>query len=347
MKIIILSPSNNVVGGVERFSQYLKKIFIEDGHEVKIIYPIPDKITKLFSLIGLHAPYLGLRLGQIAKKEGFDILVTNGLLGWNLKNKKIINVQHGTFVASAERIDKGRNWMKWFIKKYIWGYFEMLAAQRASQVVAVSKETARFVSSFYRISNVRVVYNTIDFDLFKKQEKSSARKRFGFSESEKLLLFVGRFEYGKGSDVLISLMAKLNKNDWKLILASDSAVEANSIVSLKNVPYSDLPFLYSACDFFVFPSRHEGASLALVEAMSCEVPFLATNVGSVPEIIEEDLAFKKFVFDLSNFAKKAEDVILQEEIDLAKGTKARELALKIFSYKQFKEGYLQILKELL
>ena len=44
---------------------------------------------------------------------------------------------------------------------------------------------------------------------------------------------------------------------------------------------------YPACDVFVLPSEYEAFGLVLLEAMSCEKPCVATNVGGVPEVVED------------------------------------------------------------
>ena len=46
-----------------------------------------------------------------------------------------------------------------------------------------------------------------------------------------------------------------------------------------------LPCYYNACDIFAFPSLYEPAGLAVCEAMSCELPVVASRVGGIPEIV--------------------------------------------------------------
>ncbi len=345
MKILILSPSNNIVGGVEHFSDYLKKVYIEAGHEVHIINGINNSpIKRIFSLIGMGAPYLGWKIGKIAGKENFDLLVTNGFLGWNIKKGHIINVQHGTFAASADRIDKGVNNFKWFIKKYIWGYFEKIAAKRAGIVVAVSVETSIAVKKYYGIKDVKVIDNTIDFNQFTKRDKILSRQKFSLPEDIKLILFVGRFEYGKGADIISDMLSDIIKNDCNIVVASNNIINLPGIISLNNIKYLDLPFLYSACDIFIFPSRHEGCSLALIEAMGCEIPFLTTNVGSVSEIIAKDPSFSNWVSSLDNFKEKLLNIINTNEDN---NINERLLAKNLFSYESFSNSYLTVLNELI
>lgn len=56
------------------------------------------------------------------------------------------------------------------------------------------------------------------------------------------------------------------------------------ILFLGRVPYEDLPYLYSACKLFVYPSTCESFGMTLVEAMACGAPILASHSEPMPEI---------------------------------------------------------------
>ena len=50
----------------------------------------------------------------------------------------------------------------------------------------------------------------------------------------------------------------------------------------------ELPFYYNSADFFILPSKSgEGLPLVSLEAMSCGLPIIATNVGGIEEIMEK------------------------------------------------------------
>ncbi len=51
------------------------------------------------------------------------------------------------------------------------------------------------------------------------------------------------------------------------------------------VPLEDLPALYSAAQFAVYPSLYEGFGLPPVEAMACGTPVICTDAGSLPEVV--------------------------------------------------------------
>ena len=281
MKIFILSTTKESTGGVERFSAYLKDGVISLGHTADIIsfedLSVGQKrIVKWSRFAGLYQPTLGFFLGKIASKKDFDVCVTNGMLGWNMVNKNTVNIQHGTFARSADRIDRGRNFFKFFIKKYIWGHFEELAGKRANVCVAVSKEVKESVEKYYHIENCIVVQNATDTSFFKPDDKNESRKKMGLPLDIPICIFVGRFEIAKGKHILEKIQSHMKSIGGQLIVAERYSQE-------------ELSMLYTASDVFALPSLHEGCSYALLDAMSCGLPFVASPVGLVKEFVESSI----------------------------------------------------------
>ena len=56
------------------------------------------------------------------------------------------------------------------------------------------------------------------------------------------------------------------------------------VVATGYVQDKDLPSIYSAADFMVFPSLHEGFGLPIIEAMACGVPVISSSAASLPEV---------------------------------------------------------------
>ncbi|MDQ3076066.1 MAG: glycosyltransferase family 4 protein [bacterium] len=338
MKVVILSPSNKSVGGVERFSLHLKKVYQDAGHEVLVLSAEPSATWfRFFRLLGLHAPSLGWVVGNCAKKEGFDVLVTNGLLGWNVKKRLSINIEHGTFAASADRIDKGRNTIKWFIKKYIWGNFEMLAAKRATHVVAVSEETKESVKKYYSVDSVDVINNGVDGEFFNKKDKVACRKQLGLPLDKNILLFVGRFEYAKGK-VILEEVKRYGESQGMLFVVAE------------NYSPEELVLLYNASDVFIFPSIHEGCSLALLEAMTCGLPFLASPVGIVPELEKEGLFRDCIVVEQSGdaYINKLKSILTLSNTEKEQLSKSiRNYTMENYSFERFNDRHLLLLKSIM
>jgi glycosyltransferase involved in cell wall biosynthesis len=170
---------------------------------------------------------------------------------------------------------------------------------RADGVVAVSRDLADEVIRFgARPDRVRVVYNGIDSAVFHPGSRADARMKLGLSQEARILLFVGSLVPVKGLDVLLDACARLRaagehfqccvlgEGPLKAELvkrAADLGI-ADAVSFLGARPHAQLGDWYRAASVFVLPSRSEGVPGVLMEAISCGVPFVATQVGGTPEV---------------------------------------------------------------
>lgn len=354
-KIIICSPSkNNIVGGVERFCYLLKDVLVNNNFNVEIVSKedIENNIFwKLFKRIkGLDLIILGYLLGKLANKLKPDLVITNGLYGFSTKIKSI-NIEHGTFAGASDKIDK--NIFKKIIRKYIWGYFEKLAVQKAIKVVAVSKYTEDLVKKYYKRKDIEVILNGVDINLFSKKDKFESRKIFNLPQDRKLILFVGRLSYEKSPEIIYELAKKFEKDDIFFVFATDRVLNWNlkNTIFLLNVDYQKLPFLYSACDVFILPSKHEGFAFTLIEAMSCELPFVISSVGGYYEILEEIPQFENFILrdlDILKWYDKINYILNLKENELNQIKKLeRSFVTHNCSLEFFNKTYINLVNQIL
>ena len=157
-------------------------------------------------------------------------------------------------------------------------------------------------------SNIRVIHNGINSQLFSPNE-----------EEENLILWVGRFLSGKGVEYLIEAFSILSKNHsgLKLLLVGDGPQKRGILekavnlgvrdkISIKNfVPNEEMPTIYRGSKVFVLPSLSEGVPRTILEAMSCEVPVVSTDL---PQI-------RNLVSDCGFLVPKKNPVALAEAID--------------------------------
>jgi glycosyltransferase involved in cell wall biosynthesis len=173
------------------------------------------------------------------------------------------------------------------------------ALRRADRVVAVSRDLARRVIDLGADpSRVHVVYNGVDEQVFHPGGRGPARARLGLDPRRPLLLYVGNLLPVKGPDVLIEACARLTAGgrDFDLHVigrgpsreplgrqAAESGIHGR--VHFHGVVAHDgLPDWFRAADFLVLPSRSEGVPNVLLEASACGTPFVASDVGGVPEV---------------------------------------------------------------
>jgi len=79
------------------------------------------------------------------------------------------------------------------------------------------------------------------------------------------------------------------------------------------IELNHMPYLYSACELFVYPSFYEGFGLPPIEAMACRVPVIASNVTSIPEVIG-DAAVLVDPYDIIDIAEGMRKVLCDDSL---------------------------------
>jgi glycosyltransferase involved in cell wall biosynthesis len=139
----------------------------------------------------------------------------------------------------------------------------------------------------------------LDTDLF-KPGSSQERQQLGWTNEEWVIGYVGRLAYVKGIDLLTEAFKKLRTSipHARLLVIGTGEEEGKLRAGLKeelagrlvhmeaDVPHERLADWYRAMDLFVMPSRYENHSNAVLEALACGVPFLGSNVGGNPRLVE-------------------------------------------------------------
>ncbi|HYX30543.1 MAG TPA: glycosyltransferase [Pyrinomonadaceae bacterium] len=176
---------------------------------------------------------------------------------------------------------------------------------KADRVVTVCHAFARELAKSTKISEENIVarHNAIrvrprPIDA----EANELKVRLGISENDRLVLSVGRLSKEKAHADLIEAYKRLVANNSelkvKLVIVGDgperfaleNAVGASGLndrITFAGHTGDVQPF-YAAADVFVLPSHSEGSPNVLLEAMAARVPVVATAVGGVPEIVEDE-----------------------------------------------------------
>jgi teichuronic acid biosynthesis glycosyltransferase TuaC len=144
--------------------------------------------------------------------------------------------------------------------------------QLADAVIVQSKEMAKHLK---REEGVYIIPHEVDFETFRPVEREYARAILGLEPYRKYLLFaanpgipVKRFPLAK------AIAQRLSQ--W------DPAVE---LLVVYTETQDRLALYMSACDALVFPSFQEGSPNIVKQAMACNLPIVATDVGDVREVV--------------------------------------------------------------
>jgi glycosyltransferase involved in cell wall biosynthesis len=131
------------------------------------------------------------------------------------------------------------------------------------------------------------------------ESKSVVRKEIALEDSQTYILFVGRMTSIKRPDRLLDAINELVKRkvDIRVLAAGDGELldGLRDRASKEDLPVtflgwrSDIPKLIAASDIAVLTSDNEAVPLTLIEASMAGLPLVSTNVGSVSDVLVNDL----------------------------------------------------------
>lgn len=313
-------------------------------------------ISPLNDLISLF------RVIRCLKKENPDILHLHGakagalgrlaavILGIKLV---IYNPHGGSFHLIADRASRFPRLV------------ERMLAFSTTSYIAVSEFARRQIkeSTGVNSSRIRVIYNGIDSIQHKVETTDSSILFSGFEIPKEafLVLYPALFMEAKGHlDFLESIRrsGKRFERNVIVLLAGFGPLEdkiESQISELRLKEHfrligfrRDLPVWYSLCDLVILPSRNEVFGYVLLEAMCYAKPVLATNAGSIPEIIQHgqngelvDLNDLSQLVDRINFYSNNRRLLFEM------GRRAHDIALTCFSKEKMLKATENLYQELL
>ena len=218
---------------------------------------------------------------------------------------------------------------------------ERINLRRADVATAVSHDTAAAVASTGVVSRVHVIHNGVDLSgPLRPAPRSVPNRPFR-------LLFVGSLSRRKGVDLLPPIMKRLG-NGFELLYTAPARGRPPPLPpNCRAVPRAGKPealaALYRSADALLFPSRREGAPLAVLEAMACGLPVLASRASSLPEIVEHGVCgFLCLPEDPASFAHAAEQLASSPDLWREMRHAARDVIERRFGLQQAIDAYLSI-----
>lgn len=178
-------------------------------------------------------------------------------------------------------------------KRLIYAAAERLAGKLATRIITVSEYDRRLCEKYSVIptSKLVTIQNGIpDIEIIPKRQDEHALIR---------LIMVARMEVPKNQSFLLHALAGIEEMNWCLDLVGDGPKFAeiqNTVASLgldNKVKLlgerKDVASLLSQSHVFILTSNWEGLPLSILEAMRAGLPVVASNVGGIPELVEEDV----------------------------------------------------------
>lgn len=276
---------------------------IKRGHEVTIMAKKRYWFTKArenlngIDLVRLHAPFrwleIWIRLLTTHKSiDTFYILGKPDFAVWAILYAKIFRKRVVmALTGKAELFVREDNWRNKVFTKC--DHYLALSREIHDGFV----ERAKIPSD--RITILGQGIATAKFPRLSVVEKQELRQQYGFAKDSKILLFCARVVLDKGIDVVMRIWPRLHEEfpEGRLVVVGGGqnnlleklkilAAECDESITVAGEVDSPVPY-YQISDVYIFPSLHEGLPTTLMEAMSCGLPGVVSDIGGCRDLIEQ------------------------------------------------------------
>ena len=307
-----------------------------------------------------YPPYdlaLAAKMAEVIDREQLDILhvhyamphAISAILARDIAKHdvKIVTTLHGTDITVLA-------FDKTFKKMITYGI------EKSDAVTAVSQDLITRTKQHLKVDqNIEVIYNFVNEDVYYKKNADYLKQHYQIEEDEQVLIHISNFRKVKRIPDIIETFYNVRKKiKAKLMLVGDgpelqTAFELVDHFNLnEDVLFlgrqKDISNLLSISDLMLLLSEQESFGLVLLEAMACEVPAIGTNIGGIPEVIVQgETGYLVDLGDVKTAAKKAVDLLSDEDRLKQFRTSAFERARTVFHSKTIIKQYMNLYKRLL
>ncbi|HEV2340553.1 MAG TPA: N-acetyl-alpha-D-glucosaminyl L-malate synthase BshA [Candidatus Acidoferrales bacterium] len=326
------------------------------GHEIHFIsYAMPTRLNPAHDRIYFHEvettayplfdhpPYalaLAVKMAEVAESASLDLLhvhyaiphSVSALLARSMaapRRLPFITTLHGTDITL---VGNDRSYLP----------ITRFSIEQSDGVTAISEYLReRTIKEFDVRRPIEVIRNFVNCDLYHRAEDQSGRTQWA-PNGEAILMHLSNFRPVKRILDAIEIFALVRaKIPAKLVLVGDGPDRGagEHLVRQKKISrdvffvgkQSNIQEFLGLADLFLLPSDLESFGLAALEAMACEVPVIATNVGGVPEVVTHGVdGYLVTPRDVAAAANYAIEVLSRADRGRSMGQVARVNARKKF-----------------
>lgn len=355
-------------GGSGIVGSELGRELAKRGHTVHFICSaLPTRVTELNENIIFHEvepthyplfeypPYdlaLAVKMSEVATEVKLDLLHVHyaiphsisAFLARELNNDlsylPIVTTLHGTDITL---VGADRSYLP----------ITRFGILKSDGVTAVSSYLQKETCQVFDIGcdTISVIPNFIDPNYYYRRQNDQLRNKLA-PNGEKLVVHVSNFRPVKRITDCVRIFAAIqNKIKARLIMVGDGPEKAQGewlarqMGVSKNVCFvgkqPGIVDYLSVADLLLLTSETESFGLSALEAMACEVPVIASNVGGLPEVVADgENGYLAEVGDIEGMAKYAIKILSSDSLQRKMGSFARQIAIENFSTEKIMPLYL-------
>lgn len=352
------------VGGLESHVYYLCRALAAEGHRVDIVtshsiasspqHEVMDGVYVWRTWFPSKTP-----VGWIAHSVG-SIPQTRSLA----RNADIVHAQAFASVLPASMAARSRGapfLTTWHTSHFlmraespVWRPIFRRMLRRADHNLAASVEIADVANAIEPRPGTEALTNGVETDIFRPVEPSLPAP-----ESGRRRLIVPRRLYPKnGVEYAVrAIPAIAERHNVEVVFVGDGP-EREKLVGLAGElgvsdrvrflgarPNAEMPGLLASAELAIFPSLMEATSVAALECMSCELPVAASNVGGLPEIVDDSVGGLFEPADPASLAARVSDLLDEPDGLRARGVAGRTRVVDHWSNRRLALRHLEIYQE--
>ena len=220
---------------------------------------------------------------------------------------KVIYTAHGFHFCKGAPL---KNWLIFFPIEWVCSFFTDI-------LITINKEDYNFAKKYMKAKEIKYVPGVgIDTEKINNTifDRAPKRHELGIDSEQIALLSVGELNDNKNHETVIRAISRLNNYNIAYIICGkgDKEEYLRSLADELGVKIilpgyrNDIVEIYKSCDLFVFPSKREGLSVALMEAMTAGLPVVCSNIRGNIDLIENNQG--GFLCDAEDFGEFAQKI---------------------------------------
>ncbi len=231
----------------------------------------------------------------------YDVIIDNQSLSYGLLNIQkrfpLIEIIHHPITFDYKFELAASNKIRYKISRHLWYRFlkmQIKVAPKLETIITVSKSSKNGIIKEFKCNKnkISVINNGLDTNEFSPIPVSKRNKNRLITTASADVPLKG-LDYSlkaikilkeKYPDIHLIVIGDVKKGGHSERLIEELGIKEN-IFFKKNISKAKICELYSSSSIAIVSSLYEGFGYPVIEAMSCEVPLIATDVSSIPELV--------------------------------------------------------------